>query len=392
MSAFHLTRRLRLRALVLLAGLAVLTLTSGCAGTAAAQRTAAAPGTSAAPRISSQASSAAAPRYFLDLAQFSGAVSGGQLQVRRSATGALVQQPGILAAGIAEFGDGGRFVVAGQAGSSCASALYRTSVSAAGHVDPMRSLGVIVRGEVTALAADANGQTIAFFAWPCSKSATGYLGVLHVRTGQVRRWGDVNVEGSAGDIVACCSLSLSADGRLALFSGAALGAGGGITGQRVWTIATSVRPGTLRQRSDVVLARPASGPQLDSALLRPDGKSFYLCTVSTKGTPSAHRSVTQTAVITARRTASGARTRTVATLKATGVTFQSQFLGCRMAASLGGHFLLAPYTEKYARSTQTGPLVRAARIDLATRAVAWLSFRLPGSAGMSVATGVTIAW
>jgi hypothetical protein len=202
----------------------------------------------------------------------------------------------------------------------------------------------------------------------------------------------VNVAGSAGDVAACCSLSLSADGWLVLFSGAALGAGVLITGQRVWTIATSARAGTLRQRSDVVLARPLSGPQLDSALLRPDGKSFYLCTVSTKGTPSAHRAVTQTAVITARRTASGARTRTVATLKATGVTFQSQFLGCPMAASPGGNFLLAPDAEKFARSTETGPPVRAARIDVKTKAASRISFRLPGSAGMSVATGVTIAW
>jgi hypothetical protein len=128
MSAFHLTRRLRLRALALLAGLAVLILTTGCADSGIAPRTAAAPGTSAAARLSSQTSSATTPGDFLDLVQFSGAISGGQLQVRRSATGALVQQPGILAFGVAEFGHGRRFVVAEQAGNSCASSLYRTNV------------------------------------------------------------------------------------------------------------------------------------------------------------------------------------------------------------------------------------------------------------------------
>jgi len=385
MSAFRSARQVRFRTLAASAGLALIAVTAGCAGTVAT------PGKISAAPISTRTSPATAPGYFLDIVQFSGAVSGGELQVRRAATGALVQQPPVLALGVAPLGGSAEFVVAELAGNRCASALYRTHISAAGRPGPLTRLGPLVHGQVTSLAAAENGRTVAYFAWPCSKSASGYLAALNVGSGHVRRWGDVSVEGSAGNITAGSDLSLSASGRLAIFSGAAAGAGA-VTTQQVRTLSTSARAGTLAQRSHVVLTRSASGAQLDSVLLSPDGRSFYLCTVSTKGTVSAHRTVTQTTVITARRISSGARTGTLATLRATGVTFPGQGFGCTMAASPGDRYVLAPYTAKYASSSETGPLVRAARIDVATKAAAVISFRLPGSAGMSVATGVRIAW
>jgi hypothetical protein len=400
MSALHPTRRVRLLALAA-AGLTAATMTAGCTATATVSRTTGSrttgPHKAAAMRVitqgSSQAQAATAPpRYFLDVVQFSGALSGGQLQVRRSATGALMEQPGSLALGVAPLGHSA-FVVAESAGdNSCASRLYRTSISAAGSLRPLTRFGPLLHGLVVSLAAAADGRTIGYFAWPCSKSAAGYLGVLNVRTSQLRRWGDVNVEGSAGDIVACCSLSLSANGKLAIFSGAAVGAGAVITGQRVWTLTTSARAGTLAERSRVVLARPLSGPQLDSVLLSADGRSFYLCTVSTKGTISAHQTATQTSVVTARRTSSGASTARLATLKATGVTFLSEGFGCQIAASPGSRYLLVPYTATYAKTSETGPLVRAARIDVATNATDQISFRLPGTAGMNLPTGISIGW
>lgn len=377
-------------ALAVSAGLTVLVATAGCASTAAAPHSAS-PRTIAAPRDVTKSASAPGPRYFLDLVRSSGAVSGGQLQVRRSATGALVQQPDTLALSVAPL-RGTQYVVAERAGDGCASALYRMSVNSAGRLGPATSLGPVVRGEVTSLASAGNGRTIAYFASSCSKSASGYFGTLRVRTGKVRRWGDVSIDGSAGDIAVGGSLSLSANGRLAAFSGAALGRGGVVTGQRVWVLRTSAPAGTLAQRSEAVLARPASGAQLDSVLLQPDGQSFYLCTVGTKGTASARRTVTQTAVVSVRRTSDGARTGTVATLTASGVTVQSETLGCPMAASPAGSYLLAPYSLRSAKVTTTGPLVSAARIDVKTKAASRISFRLPGSAGMSVATGVTIAW
>jgi hypothetical protein len=384
MPGLQLRRRLHL-ALVATAGLTLMVVTASCASTAAVSHSSGPQTTGAAVRLDTQAAVASGPRYFLDIVQASGAVSGGLLQVRRSATGALVQQPGSLALGLAPLG-GSKFVVAELAGNGCASALYRARISAAGQLGPLSRFGPRVHGEVVSLAAAADGRAIGFLVAPCSKSASGFLGVLNVRTGQVRVWGDVNVEGSAGDISACCSLSLSANGRLAAFSG------GVSSGQRVWVLSTSARAGTLAQRSRVVLSRPSSSPVMDSVLLSPDARSFYVCTVSTKGTVSAHHSVTQTSVITARRTDTGARINTVATLRASGVTFESQFFGCQMAAIPGGSFLLVPYSIRYARVTTTGPRVSAVRIDVRTKAASRISFRLPGSAGMSVATGIAIAW
>jgi hypothetical protein len=76
--------------------------------------------------------------------------------------------------------------------------------------------------------------------------------------------------------------------------------------------------------------------------------------------------VTQTAVVTARRTSDGARAGTVVALTASGVTVASESFGCPMAASPGGTYLLVPYSLRYAKVTTTGPLVRAARIDVGT--------------------------
>jgi hypothetical protein len=185
---------------------------------------------------------------------------------------------------------------------------------------------------------------------------------------------------------------MSATGRLLAFSGAATGAGGTVTGQRVWVLPTSAAAGPIAQRVRAVISKPVTGPALSSVVLSPDGRSFYLCTVSTKGTVSAHKTVTQTAVITARRTSDGASTSTVAKLTATGVTFLGQGFGCPMALTPDGRYLLAPYQIRYGSSTTVPPLVRAAVIRTSSHARLPMSFRLPGSAGMSVAIGVSIAW
>jgi hypothetical protein len=63
-----------------------------------------------------------------------------------------------------------------------------------------------------------------------------------------------------------------------------------------------------------------------------------------------------------------------------------------MALTPDGRYLLAPYQLRYGNSTTVPPLVRAAVIRTSSRARRAMSFRLPGSAGMSVAVGVSIAW
>jgi hypothetical protein len=191
-------------------------------------------------------------------------------------------------------------------------------------------------------------------------------------------------------VVTGTALSESAKGSLLAFTGAATGAGGQITGQRVWVLRTSAASGPLARRIRAVISKPLTGPALSSVVLSPDGRSFYLCTVSTKGTVSAHKTVTQTAVITARQTSDGASTSRLAKLTATGVTFQG--FGCPTALTPNGRYLLAPYQLRYGKNTMVPPLVRAAVIRTTSHARRSISFRLPGSGGMSVADGITVAW
>jgi hypothetical protein len=334
------------------------------------------------------------PRYFADIVHVSGSVAGaGPLQVRSSATGKLAaRQPGFEALAIAPYDGGSRLVIARQAGDRCASRVYRTTLSADGSLGSLARLGPVIHGIVASVAADANASVIGYFDGLCSKSASGYLAVLHARTDKVRRWTGVAMYGSAGSVATGTALSMSAGGRGVLFTGEAIGTGGRFIGQRVWALRTSASAGPLSAHMRTVLSRPNAGPALSAAVLSPAGKTFYLCTVTTKGTVSAHRTVTQTAVITARRTSSGASTGTVAKLTATGVTFQGQGVGCPLALTPTGRYLLAPYKIRYGKSTSVPPLVSAAIIGTSSPARRLISFRLPGSAGMSVATGVSIAW
>jgi hypothetical protein len=332
------------------------------------------------------------PRYFADIVRVSGSVTGaGPVQIRYSATGALVpRQPGLDALAITAYDGSSRLLLARQVGDGCTSRLYRATVSADGKLGSLTRLGPVVRGIVASVAADSAGSVIGYFAGPCAKSGSGYLAVLTARTGQVRRWTGVAVYGSAGTLATGTALSMSANGRMLAFTGAATGTGGRVTGQRVWVLRTSAAAGAIARRVRAVISEPTTGPALSSVVLSPDGKSFYLCTVSTKGTASAHKTEKQTAVITARRTSDGTSTSTLAKLTSTGVTFQG--FGCPMAITPNGRYLFAPYQLRYGNSTTVPPLVRAAVIRTSSHARRAMSFRLPGSAGMSVADGITVAW
>jgi len=346
------------------------------------------------PLASVSLTAAGMPSYLADIVRVSGSVAGaGPLQIRSSGTGALVpHQPAIEALAIAAYDGGSRLVVARQAGDRCASRLYRATLNADGRLGALTRLGPVIHGIVTSVATDTAGSTIGYFAGPCSKSASGYLAVLTASNGLLRRWTGVAVYGSGGTVVTGTALSESANGSLLAFTGAATGAGGQITGQRVWVLRTSAASGPLVRRIRAVISKPLTGPALSSVVLSPDGRSFYLCTVRTKGTVSAHKTVTQTAVITARQTSDGASTSTVAKLTATGVTFLGEGFGCPMALTPNGRYLMAPYQLRYGNSSTVPPLVRAAVIRTSTHARLAMSFRLPGSAGMSVADGITVAW
>ena len=393
----HVCRRIQLVPLVLSSAVAVAVATAACGASPDVARTSAARAAKPASALSHEVSSgriAGLPRYFADIVHVSGSVAGaGPLQIRSATSGKLVvRQPGYDALAIAAYGEGTRLVIAQQAGDRCASRLYRATLSADGGLGRLARFGPVIHGIVASVAADANASVIGYFAGPCSKSASGYLAVLHARTGKVRRWTGAAMYGSGGNVATGTALSMSASGRVIVFTGEALGSGGKLIGQRVWALRTSASAGPLSARIRTVLRSPSSGPALSAAVLSPDGKVFYLCTVTTKGTVSAHKTVTQTAVITVRRTSSGASTGTVAKLTATGVTFQGEGAGCPLAMTPNGRYLLAPYKLRFGASTSVPPLVSAALIATSGPTRRFISFRLPGSAGMSVATGVSIAW
>ena len=378
---------------------AALTLACAIAGCGAPNPAASRPGTlvskhtvTSRPVATLGLTAAGQPRYFAGIVRASGSATGaGPVQIRHSVTGALApRQPGTYALAIAAYDGGSRLLIAQQAGDACASRLYRATLSGRGVLGSLSRIGPRLHGLVWSLAADTDGKIVGTTVAGCEKGQAGYLAVIHIRTGSVRRWGSVNLGGTGGGLTLGFGLSMSANGRLLAFTGEATSTAGTNTGQRVWVLRTAAPAGTLAQRSRVVLSRPNSGPALSSVVLSPDGRSFYLCTVSTKGTVSAHKTVTQTAVITARQTSDGASTNRLAKLTATGVTFQG--FGCPTALTPNGRYLLAPYQLRYGKNTMVPPLVRAAVIRTTSHARRSISFRLLGSGRMSVADGITVAW
>jgi hypothetical protein len=114
--------------------------------------------------------------------------------------------------------------------------------------------------------------------------------------------------------------------------------------------------------------------------LSPDGRSFYLCTVSASGR---NRKTT----VAAYRTSSGSLTHVTATLSGAPL-----LQGCSLALDASGRFLLVSYGL---RAPHRGPgrwLLQVASVDLVTRQVATLDLSLPPIAGMDPYAGVRLAW
>ena len=329
------------------------------------------------------------PAYFVDEVISTGAVSGGLLQVRSSATGHLIESPAIQALAVAPLGAARSFVVAQRLGGGCATGLYRMTLSAAGRAGPLSRFGPAIPGQVIALAGDADGGVIGYTAEPCAgKSASGaapagYLGVLTVHTGAVRRWGSVDIYGSGS--IAAASLSLSADGGLLVFAGSSTGPGGSAVAPGIWLLRTAAAAGTLRERGRLVLSSPAAGSVPSSVILSPDGASFYLCEVTTSQTAP-------TDEVAAYRSSSGRLERVIASLTGHVAAIGQARPSCPMGASQGSEYLLVPYWLRADSALPFAPAVRVARIDIATGAITRLSFWLPGSGGMSVADNLSVAW
>jgi hypothetical protein len=189
------------------------------------------------------AAAPAAPRFFADTVLF--AEGSGPLQVRESATGALVAQDehtsgvtGLAGAGVRSF------VIALPVSGTCATRLYRLRLSRRGLPGRLSPLGHELHGELWSLAASASGQVIGYAISGCAKGEPGYIGVTHVRGGRTRQWGNVNLGGvSPGNVALGGALSMSANGALIAFTGWDLAPGGRATRQVVRVLPASAPMG-----------------------------------------------------------------------------------------------------------------------------------------------------
>lgn len=333
------------------------------------------------------------PRFFVGTVD---AVEGnGPLQVRDAATGRLVAEdkhrfsmpPGITALAAASDRS---FVIAAlpDINASCVTRLYQVKLNAQGRPGSLSPLGRAVRGYVWSLAASVRGQVVGYAVSGCAKGQPGYLAVLDTRTGRTRQWGAVSLSGeSPGNVVVSGPfLSISANGRMLAFAGADVAGNwhtvgyGHLTRQVVRVLPTGAAPGTVAQRSHVVLSRPLSSPELAAVAISPDGGSFYLCTTS-------YRRDKTVRTIAAYTTVTGGRQRVIATL--TGTTIPTT---CQIGLDPTGRFLLVTDSVSNPQGIPGIPVLRMARIDLTTRAVALLNIKLPRGGGMDPYAGMSTAW
>ncbi len=378
------------RACCLAAGVLAVAVSAGCGGTAVHRSRSA---TDARPIAPSPVAIVrpGLPRFFADTVDTGEGTE--PLQVRDSATGRLVAQdkhtfgmPGITA--LVATSDRS-FVIAAPAGSnvSCVTRLYRFRLNAQGRPGRLSPLGQKVRGHVWSLAASVRGQVIGYAVSGCAKGQPGYLAVLDARTGRTRQWSDVSLGGESPGNVAVAGpfVSMSANGRMLAFAGWDVAGNwqlvghGHLTRQVVRVLPTGAAPGTVAQRSHVVLSRPLSGPGLAAVAISPDGGSFYLCTQQ-------HRRGQSTRTIGAYATATGALQRVIVTVTGTPVPAV-----CQMALDPAGRSLLLTNSLSNPRYPRN-PVLGLVRIDLTTRSAATLAIRLPANGGMDPYAGMSTAW
>jgi hypothetical protein len=209
---------------------------------------------------------------------------------------------------VAAAGDTGRFIVAAApkfSGSlSMPTRLYALTLSARGTVAGLTPLPVpVLQGQVTSLAASADGRTVAYTLVPLDSRADREVGIITGRT--MRHWtiGGLTRTG-AGNLF---YVSVSSDGRMVAFV-----TQDQVVGEEVWVLPTGSAPGGITARARKVLEfRSAYSPGkvrwLHSALISPDGSTLYL---ATSADPASGKVVT---TLTAYPTAGGASPRTVTT-------------------------------------------------------------------------------
>lgn len=231
------------------------------------------------------AATGALPRFFLAMPNNP---TGEQMAVFSATTGrqlTLVKAPrGSVIDTAAATGNDRTFVVTVEYGSSCSTtALYRLRLTARGGQASLAPLAIPkISGVVTALAASADGRTIAYATAFCTSSSDspGAIGVVYTATGQSRQWSWSPDPGQSVE-----SLSVTASGRTIAYAASpnkVTGPGSGQTlpPRTIRLLPADAPPGSaaLRSRAVVTMSRAAPAELFNSAAIAPDGRTLYFCT------------------------------------------------------------------------------------------------------------------
>ena len=307
--------------------------------------------------------------------------------VRSAVTGATVPQGGHglnnRVTAVAAVGSGTAFLAAEEDPQTCDSQLYWFRLDAGGRIGPLTPVGPPQAGEVNWLAASADGQTIAYTVSGCLRHAGGFLKVIDLRTGKIRRWRSVDLTDD-GSLAVASNLALSASGRQLAF----VGWSPDRDRATVRLLDTAGQTGGLGKRSRIVrtLSSPGKAQPRDAVALTPDGSGVYVCTVSSRR----NQQVTSVAEYAA---SSGALERQVLSLPAADPAGGHQLPGCALAGSRDGEHALVPFAVRYLPGTGTAS-VSAAVISLASGQRSTISFVVRQDANL-VGHGnaaVSISW
>ncbi len=243
--------------------------------------------------------------------------SGSSLQVESAATGHVLTTlappwPKGEWGAVTAVGDTGRFIVAAapkpSSSLSVPTRLYTLTLTARGTVAGLTPLAVpVLQGQVTSLAASADGRTVAYTLMPLAASADHEVGIITGRT--TRQWsiGGLTRPGAAAGNMGIWGVSVSSDGSMVAFITQSQDAS-----EAAWVLPTGSAPGAITARArQIYEVEPRDDPGtkvagLGSALLSPDGSTLYLATSSS----SAGQVVS---ALTAYRTTGEASPRTVTT-------------------------------------------------------------------------------
>lgn len=188
---------------------------------------------------------------------------------------------GAIWAGVAATGDDKKFIVAAQPGTVpyTPTRLYTLTLSARGTISALTPLAVpALAGEITSLAASADGSTVAYTMDAPQAPAAGLVAGV-IRGQHTRQWAmPMNGRG-------LLDVTLSADGSMLAFSTGGTARRG--IEDTAWVLPASAPPGSLnaaaRKLYDYTYV-PGTGHAttiLESALISPDGRTLYVCTAAT---------------------------------------------------------------------------------------------------------------